>query len=260
MKSLSPSNNLCVFLLHFFIITVYFASLSFSLKIGETCSSSGSSSSCDSGLTCQTCAANGNTRPRCTRIQPLSPTSKVKGLPFNKYSWLTTHNSFALKGVKSETGSSIIAPTNQEDTITNQLKNGVRGLMLDMYDFNGDIWLCHSFGGQCFNATAFQPAINVLKEIQAFLEANPSEIITIFIEDYVVSPQGLTKVFNASGLRQYWFPVSKMPKNGEDWPTVDDMVKQNQRLVVFTSKSAKEASEGIAYEWRYIVENRCEWR
>ncbi|MCI84268.1 PI-PLC X domain-containing protein, partial [Trifolium medium] len=39
-----------------------------------------------------------------------------------------------------------------------------------------------------------------------------------------------------------------MPKNGGDWPTVDDMVQKNQRLVVFTSKAAKEASEGIAYE------------
>ncbi|XVF15542.1 hypothetical protein REPUB_Repub09cG0162900 [Reevesia pubescens] len=225
------------------------------MKIGETCSSS-SDSACDSGLTCQTCSFNGNTRPRCTRIQPINPTSKVKGLPFNKYSWLTTHNSFALKGPKSETGSAIIAPTNQEDTITGQLQNGVRGLMLDMYDFNGDIWLCHSFNGQCYNPTAFQLAINVLKEIQEFLEANPSEIVTIFIEDYVVSPQGLTKVFNASGLSKYWFPVSKMPKNGEDWPIVDDMVKQNERLVVFTSKSAKEASEGIAYEWTYVVENQ----
>lgn len=27
--------------------------------------------------------------------------------------------------------------------------------MLDMYDFNNDIWLCHSFNGQCFNITAF---------------------------------------------------------------------------------------------------------
>ncbi|KAL6961484.1 hypothetical protein U1Q18_039253 [Sarracenia purpurea var. burkii] len=134
--------------------------------------------------------------------------------------------------------------------------NGVRGLMLDMYDFNNDIWLCHSFGGQCYNFTSFQPAINVLKEIQVFLEANPTEIVTIFIEDYVTSPQGLTKVFNASGLNKYWFPVSQMPKNGEDWPTVDDMAQQNQRLVVFTSKSAKEASEGIAYEWRYVVENQ----
>nr|GMC62803.1 PI-PLC X domain-containing protein At5g67130-like [Ipomoea batatas] len=101
-----------------------------------------------------------------------------------------------------------------------------------------------------------QPTINALKEIQVFLEANHSEIVTIFIEDYVASPQGLTKVFKASGLNKYWFPVSRMPKNGEDWPIVDDMIKKNQRLVVFTSKKSKEASEGIAYEWRYVVENQ----
>jgi hypothetical protein len=99
----------------------------------------------------------------------------------------------------------------------------------------------------------------VLKEIQAFLEANPSEIVTIFIEDYVTSSQGLTKVFNASGLSNYWFPLSQMPKNGTNWPTVDDMIQKNQRLVVFTSKSSKEASEGIAYQWNYVVESQCEY-
>ncbi|XP_015067098.1 PI-PLC X domain-containing protein At5g67130-like isoform X2 [Solanum pennellii] len=222
------------------------------LKIGETCTDS----NCDEGLVCSTCPANGNTRPRCTRIQPTIPTTKVKGLPFNKYSWLTTHNSFAISGSTSATGSDILAPTNQEDSITNQLKNGVRGLMLDMYDFNNDIWLCHSFGGKCYNVTSFQPAINSLKEIQGFLEKNPSEVVTIFIEDYVSTPKALSKVFNDSGLNKYWFPISRMPKKGEDWPTVDDMVKQNQRLVVFTSKSSKEASDGIAYEWRYVVENQ----
>lgn len=162
--------------------------------------------------------------------------------------------------------------------------------MLDMYDFNNDIWLCHSFNGNCFNVTAFvspsstliwshsflllieslvvfiyffilflqQPAINVLREIQVFLEGNPTEIVSIFIEDYVSSPRGLSKVFNTSGVSQYLFPLSRMPKNGEDWPTVDDMVQKNQRLVVFTSKSSKEASEGLAYEWNYVVENQCE--
>lgn len=55
------------------------------------------------------------------------------------------------------------------------------------------------------------------------------------------------------------FPVSQMPKNGSDWPTITDMVKQNQRLIVFTSKSSKEASEGIAYEWTYVVENQCKF-
>lgn len=27
--------------------------------------------------------------------------------------------------------------------------------MLDMYDFENDIWLCHSFDGKCLNYTAF---------------------------------------------------------------------------------------------------------
>ncbi|KAM1940268.1 hypothetical protein ACFX13_027990 [Malus domestica] len=234
-------------------IAICLFSSSLCLQIGETCSKD---SDCDAGLSCQTCAANGNTRPRCTRIQPTSPTSKVKGLPFNRYSWLTTHNSYAQAGVRSATGSLIVAPMNQNDTVANQLKNGVRGLMLDMYDFNNDVWLCHSYGGKCSNFTAFKPAINVLRDIKTFLESNPSEIVTIFIEDYVESPSGLTKVFEAADLKKFWFPLAQMPKNGSDWPTVDDMVQNNQRLVVFTSKKAKEASEGIAYEWNYVVENQ----
>ncbi|XP_058190314.1 PI-PLC X domain-containing protein At5g67130-like isoform X1 [Rhododendron vialii] len=250
MKTIKFLLNLCIAAGLFQVILSGFSS---ALKEGQTCALD---RNCDSGLHCETCPANGHIRPRCTRIRPSIPTSMVKGLPFNRYSWLTTHNSFARFGEKSDTGSVILAPTNQQDCITDQLNNGVRGLMLDMYDFNNDIWLCHSFGGTCYNYTAFQPVSKVLKEIQVFLEANPSEIITIMIEDYVSSPKGLTKVFDAAGLRKYWFPVSRMPKNGENWPTVDDMVQQNQRLVVFTSKSAKEASEGIAYEWRYLVENQ----
>ena len=48
-----------------------------------------------------------------------------------------------------------------------------------------------------------------------------------------------------------------MPKNGEDWPLVTDMVANNQRLLVFTSIRSKEQSEGIAYQWNYMVENQC---
>ncbi|KAL0377700.1 UNVERIFIED_CONTAM: PI-PLC X domain-containing protein [Sesamum radiatum] len=237
-----------------FLIAAFLFSYSSSLKIGETCRIS--SSDCDAGLTCGTCPANNNTRPRCIRTQPIIPTTKVKGLPFNRYSWLTTHNSFARAGSKSSMGSLILAPTNQDGSVTDQLKNGVRGLMLDMYDFNNEIWLCHSFGGKCYNVTAFQPATVVLREIEVFLEQNPTEIITIFIEDYVASPYGLMKVFNESGLSKFMLPLSQMPKDGKDWPTVARMVKKNHRLVVFTSKSSKQASENIAYLWDYVVENQ----
>ncbi|KAL6546108.1 hypothetical protein OROGR_009982 [Orobanche gracilis] len=242
--------NFYIWMLFF---AVFFVSNSSALKQGDTCVVS---RNCNSGLHCETCLANGNVRPRCTRIQPMSPLSKVNGLPFNRYTWLTTHNAFARLGVTSATGSVIVTPVNQQDSITSQLHNGVRGLMLDMYDFENDIWLCHSFGGNCLNYTSFQPAINVLKEVQQFLELNPTEIVTIIIEDYVTSPKGLTNVFNASGLMKFWFPINRMPKNGGEWPAVDDMVRRNQRLVVFTSKTSKESSEGIAYQWKYLVENQ----
>lgn len=42
-------------------------------------------------------------------------------LPFNKYSWITTHNAYAIRGELSMLGSVIISPTNQEDSVTSQL-------------------------------------------------------------------------------------------------------------------------------------------
>lgn len=89
------------------------------------------------------------------------------------------------------------------------------------------------------------------------MSANPTEIVTLLLEDYVETPNGLSKVFQDSGLMKYWFPVSGMPQDGQDWPLVKDMVANNQRLVVFTSKESKQESEGIAYQWNYMVENHC---
>ncbi|XP_058760991.1 PI-PLC X domain-containing protein At5g67130 isoform X1 [Vicia villosa] len=232
------------------LIAMCLFTYSSSSKIGETCGT------CDDGLTCQTCPANGNTRPRCSRIKTLNPITKVKGLPFNRYSWLTTHNSFALAGARSATGSIVIAPMNQDDTIDEQLKNGVRGFMLDMYDFQNDVWLCHSARNKCFKFTSFIPAVDALNAIRAFLDSNPSEIVTIFIEDYVTAPSGITKVFQNAGITKYLFPLARMPAKGEDWPTVDEMIQKNHRFIAFTSKKSKEESEGIPYLWKYVVENQ----
>ncbi|XP_024028929.1 PI-PLC X domain-containing protein At5g67130, partial [Morus notabilis] len=229
----------------------FFFNHSTAVHVGERC---GFNMTCDLGLPCETCFAASSFWPRCVRSGPVIPTSQVKMLPFNRYSWLTTHNSFARMGATSFiTGSTLIFGTNQMNSVTAQLKNGVRGLMLDMHEFDDDIWLCH---GKCDVATAFQPALMVLKEVQIFLHENPSEIITIMIEDHVESPKGLTKLFDAAGIRNLSFPLSRMPKDGRDWPTVYDMVQKNQRLVVFTSNDDKQASEGIAYQWNYMVENQ----
>ncbi|XP_020274560.1 PI-PLC X domain-containing protein At5g67130 [Asparagus officinalis] len=222
-------------------------------KLLDGCSSDGD---CESGLFCSSCL-QGFSGSRCIRSTTTDQFNLVNNsLPFNKYAYLTTHNSFAIEGEPSHTGIPRVTFYNQEDTVTQQLNNGARALMLDTYDFDGDVWLCHSSGGKCHDVTAFEPAIDTLKEIEAFLSLNPSEIVTLILEDYVQAPNGLTNVFNASGLLKYWFPLSSMPQNGQDWPSVSDMVAKNQRLVVFTSIRSKQYTEGIAYQWNFMVENQ----
>lgn len=222
-------------------------------KLGDECNSD---EDCGTGLYCFDCALEFDGK-RCVRSSITDQFKLINNsLPFNKYAFLTTHNAFAIEGEPSHTGVPRITVTNQEDTITQQLNNGVRALMLDTYDFDGDVWLCHSFQGHCHDFTAFEPAIDTLKEIEAFLSTNPNEIVTLILEDYVEAPNGLTNVFNKAGLKKYWFPLASMPKNGGNWPLVSDMVAKNQRLLVFTSKKAKEQSEGIAYQWNYMVENQ----
>ncbi|XP_030550844.2 PI-PLC X domain-containing protein At5g67130 isoform X1 [Rhodamnia argentea] len=222
-------------------------------RLLDECSSD---SDCQAGLYCFSCP-EGFSGSRCVR-SAITDQFKLlnNSLPFNKYAFLTTHNAYAIDGEPLHTPVPRVTFTNQEDTVTQQLNNGVRALMLDTYDFEGDVWLCHSFKGQCHDYTAFELAIDTLKEIEAFLSANPAEIVTLILEDYVQAPNGLTKVFTDAGLMKYWFPVTNMPKNGQDWPLVSDMVANNQRLLVFTSIKSKEQSEGIAYQWTYMVENQ----
>lgn len=103
-----------------------------------------------------------------------------------------------------------------------------------------------------------RPLNGTLTEIETFLAANPTEVVTIFFEDYVNTTNALTTAFQAAGLTKYLFPLAKMPKDGSDWPTLSTMIADNQRLLVFTSDKNKEASEGFAYQWNYVVENQCE--
>ncbi|EXB77661.1 hypothetical protein L484_018177 [Morus notabilis] len=172
---------------------------------------------CESGLYCFSCP-QGFSGTRCVRSTATNQFKLVNNsLPFNKYAFLTTHNAFAI-----DDGAPRLTVTNQEDSVTQQLNRS---------------------------------AIETLKEIEAFLSANPTEIVTLILEDYVKAPNGLTKVFTQAGLMKYWFPVTNMPKSDQDWPLVSDMVAKNQRLIVFTSIKSKEETEGIAYQWNYMVEN-----
>jgi hypothetical protein len=96
------------------------ASSSRQAQIGDECNVD---VDCSSGLYCSFCAAAGDVSTTCIRSQttPVSSFPKSTHLPFNKYAWLTTHNSFAIEGEPSATGSILKTNMNQEDSVTDQL-------------------------------------------------------------------------------------------------------------------------------------------
>jgi len=135
-----------------------------------------------------------------------------------------THNAMS----NAEAGWSI---PNQNFGLTRQLDDGVRGLMLDTYDEDGALLLCHLLCG-----LGSQPLVAGLAEIKAFLDANPREVVSIIFENYITHAQ-TSGAFDESGLIDFVY----VHEVGAQWPTLEELIDANTRLVVFQEKLPQEA-------------------
>lgn len=120
-----------------------------------------------------------------------------------------------------------LAP-NQLHGIEQQLADGVRGLLIDTYDDDGTPMLCHS---RC--SFGKRPLLDAFTAIAAFMDANPAEVLSLIIEDYL-SVTDSVAVFEASGLSAYVY--THQP--GSAWPTLGQMIDSGQRLLVTAQDGA----------------------
>jgi len=90
------------------------------------------------------------------------------------------------------------------------------------------VWLCHTV---CeLGATRMS---ETLGQMRAFLEANPGEVVILFVEPYV-KPAELAKLFDEAGLDDYLAELSR----DEPLPTLGELVDSGKRMIVFTEKDA----------------------
>ena len=84
------------------------------------------------------------------------------------------------------------------------------------------LYMCH---GLCeTGATSFD---DTLADIRAWLATNPDEVMTIFVEDHVDADDVAQSVIEV-GLEDYLYT----PVGGEAFPTLGEMIRSGQRLVV----------------------------
>jgi hypothetical protein len=91
-----------------------------------------------------------------------------------------------------------------------------------------DVWLCHTV---CeLGATRMTEA---LSDVREFLEANPGEVVILFVEPYV-KPADIAERFKKAGLNRYLAELSR----DEPLPTLGELVDSGKRVIVFSEKDA----------------------
>jgi GH18 family chitinase len=209
--------------------------------------------------------ASGNPPVR-PRLQEL----RTEGLRYNQCAFLCTHNSFC------NYQDSLWTAPNQSRSIANQLRDGVRALMLDAHyaepSFLGPIpepgvYLLHGVNGPfgwVVGATYALPVRGLweaLREVVVFLHENPTEIVTLFLEDYTTTEQLRQELEKVQGVSNLLYDPDNDPlwstRTKRAWPLVSDLLRWNKRLLIFSSKNHDNPRTklGVAYDRTYTKQN-----
>jgi GH18 family chitinase len=204
----------------------------------------------------------------------------INGRRYNECSFLCTHNSF----VNYEDARWTLP--NQSMSITNQLKQGVRALMLDTHyyypkNFGFDffnvitepgVYLLHGVNERdwILGLTYTKPAqrlYNVLYDVWRFLDDNPNEVVTIFLEDYttadqlqiefdfIVRKETAEERNGQKFLQRIYNPDTDSNwkvKEKKQWPLLSDLIAWDKRVIIFSSRNS---GQYVAYDRDYTKQS-----
>ena len=116
---------------------------------------------------------------------------------------------------------------NANESVTEQLQNGVRGIELDPNYLGKEIQVFHGAG----SLMGAQPASEVLAEVLTFVQQNPSEIVVLKMQSKIPIPD-LAALINRVGLSPYLY----VRKKGEPVPTSAELAQTNRRVLIVNTR------------------------
>ncbi len=142
-----------------------------------------------------------------------------------------THDSYA------SVANSVYAH-DQTYSLTRQMTDGVRVLHIEILPFNGSPWLCHGICG-----LGGQSLVSALQEVKTFVDANPTEIVTLLTESSEITTDQIEADFDTADLKKY----AHAHTLGDPWPTLGAMIQRGERVVVFHADQS--SSGGTSFDW-----------
>ncbi|MFT7838101.1 PI-PLC domain-containing protein [Saccharothrix sp. BKS2] len=194
-----------------------------------------------------------------TPVSPvLTPAPPEGQRRLDQVTFLTAHNAYA-NGVDGGFAPPFVnlAP-NQARGLTRQLADGVRGFQLDVHHTPDGAILCHN------SCTLVSRPVALWVDVQRvvdFLRANPTEFVTLFLEDYVPADVLRAELNRVDGLADVLFRPDRAGVRATGWPTLDALRAANDRLLIFTDRTRAadgalpRDSFGVMYQQEWTVEN-----
>ena len=172
---------------------------------------------------------------------------------YSNITYMGTHDSFAI-GKLGSLGS------NQAASLTDQMEDGIRLLQVQTHkNDNSDssnpsgLNLCHT---SCTlkNGGTLE---SYLKKVGIFLNNNKNEVITLVMTNPDKRPvTDFAKAFENANVKDLTYKPNSQKISKNDWPTLQQMINKNQRLVVFLDDKADFGQVNyILPEFRNIWEN-----
>lgn len=189
----------------------------------------------------------------------------LDAVEYADYRYVGTHNAFAY-----ERFFQIVRQ--QDQSIISQLHFGVRGLMLDTYDWvppsneaekrgPGDVVLSHPDLGFTSRAqkghASYQTLKYELRRVVEFMKVHPKAVITVILEDYAnatTTANEIKSVITDAGLASDDLIFRPSDLNAGAFRTLGWMRQNNRRLVIFTQYAAN--TDVTFQQFDYCYENK----
>lgn len=172
---------------------------------------------------------------------------------YSNVTYIGAHDSFAV-GKLGSLGS------NQEADVTVQLEDGIRLLQIQTHASSGNqdsnpsgLSLCHTSCALKNGGTLE----SYLQHVKQFLDKNKNEVVTLVITNQDNKPvSNFAKAFENTGLNSMAYKANSNSISKNDWPTLQDLISRNQRVVVFLDyKADVNQAKYILPEFQNIWEN-----
>lgn len=145
--------------------------------------------------------------------------------------------------------------SNQNVNSTAQLTAGVRLLSAQVHNNNGAWHLCHT---DCSLLDAGTLSA-WLAEIKSWMDANPYDIVTLLlVNSDNASADQLNQEFKTANITSYSYTPPSTSTALNTWPTLQEMITGNARLVTFVASLTPSSNSVAPYlldEFTFVFEN-----